>query len=166
MISLLGYVISNPPYHPSFNTLGSSNGPGIIISQDVSIYPTGSNCVDQALDSVQRIHRILLNKIGTAGQGGTGTGTAGGILTGVLGEKDKEKEKGMIQLSPDCGCLRVSLPSIDEAVKVLVLCLHFSSFFYFSTLSMILLLFLPIFFELIFIAAEYFSPLFPLLLLN
>lgn len=91
-----------------------------MISQDVSIYPTGSNCVDQALDTVQHIHRILLNKIGTAGQGATGTVGGIGTGTGVLGDKEKEKEKSMIQVTPDCGCLRVSLPSVDEAVKVLL----------------------------------------------
>ena len=117
-----------------------------MISQDVSIYPTGSNCVDQALDTVQHIHRILLNKIGTAGQGATGTVGGIGTGTGVLGDKEKEKEKSMIQVTPDCGCLRVSLPSVDEAVKVLL-----SVFLY------MFLLFLPCLCSYFFLYRTFFS---------
>ena len=64
----------------------------MVLSQDVSIYPTGSSSVDRSMAAVQLFHRQLLAKIG---------------------------EKNMVQTVSDCGCVRVSLSAVDDAVKVL-----------------------------------------------
>ena len=63
-----------------------------MLSQDVSIYPTGSSSVDRSMAAVQSFHRQLLAKL---------------------------VDKNMSQTVSDCGCVRVSSPSVDDAVKVI-----------------------------------------------
>ena len=63
-----------------------------MLSQDVSIYPTGSSSVDRSMAAVQSFHRQLLSKL---------------------------VDKNMTQTVSDCGCVRVTLSAVDDAVKVI-----------------------------------------------
>jgi hypothetical protein len=61
----------------------------------VVVFPLGAPTFGKAMDTIQSFNKILEKKI-----------------------SDKIVEKSIVLARGDCGCIRVLLPAVDDAVKV------------------------------------------------
>lgn len=66
-------------------------------TQDVVVFPLGALTFDKAMDTVQSFNKLLEKRV-----------------------VEKVVEKSMVLARGDCGCIRVLLPAVDDAVKVSV----------------------------------------------
>jgi hypothetical protein len=64
-------------------------------TQDVVVFPLGALNFEKAMDFIQSFNKLLEKKIG-----------------------EKVVEKSIVLARGDCGCIRVLLPAVDDAVKV------------------------------------------------
>lgn len=64
-------------------------------TQDVVVFPLGALTFEKAMDTIQSFNKLLEKKIG-----------------------DKVVDKSIVLARGDCGCIRVLLPAVDDAVKV------------------------------------------------